>query len=416
MTDCRTIDVLVAGDLIIDRTTTVSVTRRAPEAPCPVATDAATIADERGGAARIADQAAAWGVKVAEIFPSAAGSVKHRIVNRADGSMLCRFDADSCCPYSGEQLKRLSESAARSRVIVLADYDKCAIDRTAARTLIDRARSCGATLIADVKTADAERYRGATIVKGNEAEIKALAGVDTLGADTLAALAATLQANAVIATRGGKGLAAWSRTGGAIDITVPPIDSPAPLGIAGAGDVLTGTLAAMIARGASLATALWNASRIATLKVASASLSCINFAARRDITLTNGCFDVLHAGHLALLERAKAMTGRLVVAVNSDASVRRLKGDDRPVNTLTDRCRMLESMRCVDLVLAFDDDTPLRLIEAITPAVLVKGGDYTPATVVGAGHVINHGGRVEIIPLVPGKSTTSILTRQTNGK
>jgi len=130
---------------------------------------------------------------------------------------------------------------------------------------------------------------------------------------------------------------------------------------------------------------------------------------KKNIVFTNGCFDILHKGHVAYLQAAKSLGDILIVGMNTDASVQRLKGQDRPVNSLEDRAFVLSALRSVDYVIAFDEDTPLSLIQAIMPDVLVKGGDYTIDTIVGATEVLSHGGKVEIIPFVEGKSTTSII-------
>ena len=130
---------------------------------------------------------------------------------------------------------------------------------------------------------------------------------------------------------------------------------------------------------------------------------------KKNIVFTNGCFDILHKGHVAYLQAAKSLGDILIVGMNTDASVQRLKGQDRPVNSLEDRAFVLSALRSVDYVIAFDEDTPLSLIQAIMPDVLVKGGDYTIDTIVGATEVLSHGGKVEIIPFAEGKSTTSII-------
>ncbi|NBO70485.1 D-glycero-beta-D-manno-heptose 1-phosphate adenylyltransferase [bacterium] len=130
---------------------------------------------------------------------------------------------------------------------------------------------------------------------------------------------------------------------------------------------------------------------------------------KKNIVFTNGCFDILHKGHVAYLQAAKSLGDILIVGMNTDASVQRLKGQDRPVNSLEDRAFVLSALRSVDYVVAFDEDTPLSLIQAILPDVLVKGGDYTIDTIVGATEVLSYGGKVEIIPFVEGKSTTSII-------
>lgn len=129
------------------------------------------------------------------------------------------------------------------------------------------------------------------------------------------------------------------------------------------------------------------------------------------IVFTNGCFDILHAGHVTYLQKARELGDVLVVGVNSDDSVRRLKGASRPVNNEDDRALVIDALRCVDYVCLFPEDTPLELITALLPNVLVKGGDYTPETIVGADVVRSHGGKVEVIPLVDGKSTTNIIRK-----
>jgi len=134
-------------------------------------------------------------------------------------------------------------------------------------------------------------------------------------------------------------------------------------------------------------------------------------ASAKRVVFTNGVFDILHAGHVTYLQAARAMGDVLVVGLNSDASVSRLKGPSRPVNTQEDRATVLTALRCVDHVIVFDDDTPIKVISELLPDVLVKGGDYTRETVVGADLVEQHGGRVELIPLLEGRSTSSIIAR-----
>lgn len=127
------------------------------------------------------------------------------------------------------------------------------------------------------------------------------------------------------------------------------------------------------------------------------------------IVFTNGCFDLLHSGHLSLLQAAANLGDKLVVGLNSDASIQRLKGPERPVRPLHERQQLLEALRVVDAVIPFEEDTPLELIKKITPSVLVKGGDYTLSEVVGADWLSQHGGRTVIVPLVPNQSTTQII-------
>jgi D-beta-D-heptose 7-phosphate kinase/D-beta-D-heptose 1-phosphate adenosyltransferase len=129
----------------------------------------------------------------------------------------------------------------------------------------------------------------------------------------------------------------------------------------------------------------------------------------KKIVFTNGCFDILHRGHVTYLNQARDMGDLLIVGINSDESVKRLKGPERPVNMLEDRAYVLSALKSVDYVIPFEEDTPLNLINLIMPDILVKGGDYTIDRIVGAQEVLAHGGRVEIIPFVPGKSTSAII-------
>ena len=129
----------------------------------------------------------------------------------------------------------------------------------------------------------------------------------------------------------------------------------------------------------------------------------------KKIVFTNGCFDILHRGHVTYLNQARDLGDLLIVGINSDESVKRLKGQERPVNMLEDRAYVLSALKSVDYVIPFEEDTPLNLINLIMPDILVKGGDYTIDRIIGAQEVLAHGGRVEIIPFVPGKSTSAII-------
>ena len=216
--------------------------------------------------------------------------------------------------------------------------------------------------------------------------------------------------------------------------------------VTGAGDTVIATLTAAFASGASMEQAVKLSNIAAGLVVARTGTSAVTAeeviarlqeladhkitdpieaikaakGAGHKIVMTNGCFDILHSGHVSYLEQAKGLGDKLVVGINSDASITRLKGKDRPINNLKDRIALLSALRCVDWVVPFDgsvdqegtlQDTPLTLIKAIEPDILVKGGDYSISTIVGAPDVIQWGGRVEIIPLVEGRSTTAIVNR-----
>ncbi len=155
----------------------------------------------------------------------------------------------------------------------------------------------------------------------------------------------------------------------------------------------------------------WIKNKILANDIALGRFCHVSRSLGKKIVFTNGCFDILHYGHLDLLARAADLGNILIVGLNSDASVKKLKGEDRPVNNEHDRAFQLASLLCVDAVYLFEEDTPQQLIETISPDVLVKGGDYTIDTIVGAQHVLQQGGAVEIIPFVPGYSTSSLLDR-----
>lgn len=134
------------------------------------------------------------------------------------------------------------------------------------------------------------------------------------------------------------------------------------------------------------------------------------------VVFTNGCFDIIHAGHVEYLAKSRELGDALVIGLNTDASVKRLKGESRPINVETDRAIVLDALKSVDFVCLFDEDTPLELIRAVKPDVLTKGGDYSPDTIVGADYVIANGGEVVVIPLVKGKSTTNVINKMNSGK
>jgi D-beta-D-heptose 7-phosphate kinase/D-beta-D-heptose 1-phosphate adenosyltransferase len=325
-------------------------------------------------------------------------------------------------------------------VLVLQDYDKGAL--TAPRELIDLARARDVPVVVDPKHKPFSSYAGADILKPNAHEFRAAVG-DWADDHTLVRRATEscvqLDVNALVITRGSRGMTVVERDGRHQHIPALPVDV---YDVTGAGD----TAAAALAVARSLG---WNpracaqianvASGIVVGKSGTAAVTgpelafALNAAARVDrgvlareqlvdavtqaraagerIVFTNGCFDILHAGHVAYLEEARALGDRLVVAVNDDESVRRLKGAGRPVNPLDRRLRVLSGLAAVDWVVGFPEDTPEALLELLRPDVLVKGGDYGADEVVGADIVRNHGGEVRVLGLVEDCSTTAIVAR-----
>lgn len=337
--------------------------------------------------------------------------------------------------------------------IVVSDYGKGTLNDELLRVIIDRAAIRGVPVVCDPKSADLSRYSGSAIIKPNRGEGRAAlapelraATYDDPEAEFAAICSAVLdvsQAHAVVLSVADHGVALQQRDDAAP--TRFPTRALEVADVSGAGDTMTAFLAMGAAAGLDLASNVRIANTAAGLvcaKFGTATLSAIelirslerevdraastkiahdvaalartlaqNRADGHRVVFTNGCFDILHAGHVHLLQAARRLGDTLVVAVNSDASVSRLKGPTRPVQTEADRLTVLAGLESVDHVIAFEEDTPREVILALMPDVIVKGGDYRPEDVVGGAEARQWGGEVAIVPLVAGRSTTGILAR-----
>ena len=466
--------VLVVGDVMLDRYVTGEVRRISPEAPIPilrvqsrrrvlggagnvaqnvaslgalaalvgvVGTDAA--ADEI--AAEIAEQAAIAGrlIPVAD-RPTA---VKTRFM--AGGHQLLRLDEERADPISQQVedlvLAAIAEALPDVGVVVLSDYGKGLLtDRVLAET-IAMARAAGKPIIADPKRAQFHAYAGVDLITPNALEVTQATGISTVddAHATQAGDAARIQAQAgaVLVTRSEKGMTLVRSGAPALHI---PTRAIAVADVSGAGDTVVAALAVALDAGADLAGAARIANVAAGIAVGKLGTATVLRAELADalhsyaghtldskivdrpaaiaqvaawrraglkVGFTNGVFDLLHPGHISGLTKARAACDRLVVALNTDASVRRLKGPTRPVQTDTARAIVMSALEAVDLVVLFEDDTPLEIIRALLPDVLVKGADYQPNEVVGADVVAAHGGRLVLIPLEDGHSTTGLIAR-----
>ncbi len=331
---------------------------------------------------------------------------------------------------------------ARPDAIVLSDYAKGVLtpDTVAGIAQLRRA----APLVVDPKHRDFGRYRGATTVTPNLHELEVAAG-QTLDADDPAGIAAAARAllasaglQSMVVTLGNRGMLVIPSQGA--EVAVPAIRREV-YDVTGAGDTAIAVLALALADAAPLAHAaqLANAAagvavcQVGAVAVLRRPVFAMSLASRPDgkllsrhdlaaraatwrsagkrIVFTNGCFDLLHAGHLALLAHAARLGDVLVLAINSDGSVRRLKGSQRPLVPQAERAALLAALTYVDAVTIFEEDTPLAVLQAVRPHVLVKGGDYQASEVVGHELVEAGGGRVEIVPLMPERSTTSLVER-----
>jgi D-beta-D-heptose 7-phosphate kinase/D-beta-D-heptose 1-phosphate adenosyltransferase len=463
------LDVWVAGDLMLDEYVSGAVERVSPEAP--VAVVRVQSSEHRlGGAANVARQAAALGARVSlagvigedeagerllqlcgtegidtrAVLRVAARQTTRKLRVLGRSQQLLRLDWEDltpCAPQLSARLVAVLAAGARPAAIILSDYAKGVLTPQTIAGLAGA--GVPAPLVVDPKHRDFARYRGATTVTPNLRELEAAAG-RTLDADDTAGVAAAARAllgtaglQSMVVTLGNRGMLVVPSEGA--EIAVPAIRREV-YDVTGAGDTAIAVLALALADGAPLAHAaqLANAAagvaicQVGAVAVSAASIRAAlaahpegkvltrhDLAARaatwrsagKRIVLANGCFDLLHAGHLALLGHAARLGEVLVVAINGDASVRRLKGAGRPLVAEGERAALLAALTYVDVVTIFDEDTPLAVLQAVKPHVLVKGGDYQPSEVVGRELVEAAGGRVEIVPLTPEKSTTSLLER-----
>jgi len=379
-----------------------------------------------------------------------ATTIKERYV--AAGQQLLRADRERTDPLSAAARDALEAAWRRALTadpapgaVVISDYGKGALEAAALGRLIAAARERGVPVVVDPKGRDYTVYRGASVVTPNRRELREATGLAT-GDD--AAVAAACQAlieragvGAVLATRSERGLSLVAADG---TVRHLPAAAREVFDVSGAGDTVAAVVAAALAAGADLETAAQlsnvaagvvvgklgtavahpreilralHASDLLEAEVKLVDLEGAQAQAARwrqsgfRIGFTNGCFDLLHPGHVSLLRQARAACDRLVVGLNSDASVRRLKGPGRPVQGEAARAAVLASMASVDLLVVFAEDTPLKLIEALRPDVLVKGADYSRDQVVGAEIVEGYGGEVLLAELAPGHSTTATIRR-----
>jgi len=347
-------------------------------------------------------------------------------------------------------IAHVTSALPRVGAVVLSDYAKGALTPRVVRAVIAAAAKAGKPVIVDPKGRDYSIYKGATLITPNRQELAdATHRAATSDAEIAAAageLRDALGARAVLVTRSEAGM---TLVDDGAPVTVPAY-AVRVRDVSGAGDTVVAVLAAMLATEADFESAMRAANAAAAVVVGKRGTATLSVAELRSrilpaatlapeekivfdwsvlddhladwkrqglrVGFTNGCFDLLHPGHVRLLAAARAACDRLVLGLNSDASVTRLKGAGRPVQNVEARAEVLAALEAVDLVVVFEEDTPLELIRRVKPSVLVKGGDYTRETVVGYEIVEAQGGEVVLVDLVPGHSTTSMVERSRNGK
>jgi D-beta-D-heptose 7-phosphate kinase/D-beta-D-heptose 1-phosphate adenosyltransferase len=462
-----TLTVLVAGDFMLDRFVHGKVNRVSPEAPIPVLSHGR---DDvmLGGAGNVVANVAALGgraIPVAVIGDDEAGAQLRRLFDArridhgriisssqrsttrktrfvAQQQQLLRFDEEVVAPLASSDRQAMVATFAaeieRADIVILSDYGKGALWNGVAAELIGLCRAVGRPVLVDPKGTDYRVYRGATAVTPNRKELGEATGLPT-GSDAEVEAAGRLLRQScdldfVLATRSEEGMSVVE----AARTLHLPTKAREVFDVSGAGDTVIATFALALAAGCEMGMAAEIANAAAGIVVGkrgtaqtdpdelldslSAGRSGSSFdrdgvvrlaaawkAEGLRVGFTNGCFDILHVGHIAQLEDARSRCDRLIVGLNTDASVRRNKGEGRPINIETDRARLLMALKAVDAVVLFDEETPIELIRAISPDLLVKGADYTIDQVVGADFVLANGGKVHLSPIVAGRSTTGTL-------
>lgn len=367
----------------------------------------------------------------------------------AGGQQLLRTDRETTEPIAAPSQQNLlqiaTESLTTCDAVVLSDYSKGVLTDEVLTALIGRARTAEKPVVIDPKGRDFGRYRGATVITPNRRELAEASGkpaeTDNEIAATACALIESCEVEAVLVTRGREGITIVEAEG---RVTHLPAQTKTLFDVSGAGDTVVATFAAALGQGVPMAEAAqlaniaggivvgktgtaaaeaWELTRaIHATGVADPESKILPLpkAAERvtewrredaRIGFTNGCFDLLHPGHVALLREAKGQCDRLVVGLNSDDSVRLLKGPDRPIQLESARADVLASLEMVDLVVIFGDDTPMTLLESLRPDLLAKGADYTLDEVVGADFVRSYGGKVVLVPITPEYSTTETIAK-----
>ncbi len=375
---------------------------------------------------------------------------KVRFVSEHFSTHMLRADWELAAPASAAIEQKLIDTVLpqlqRADIVLLSDYAKGVLTARVVRNVIDAARKAGKRIIVDPKSANFAIYRGATLITPNRKEFaeatRSRADGDTEIAEAARDAMILADCEAMLVTQSEHGMTLVTRKGDCVHVPAHPVKVR---DVSGAGDTVVAALALALAAGADWETALRIANAAAAVAVGKKGTAVVTsselrrkilphaylaaeekiIAASGDLAahladwreqglrigFTNGCFDILHPGHVKVLTAARGACDRLVVGLNSDASVRRLKGEGRPVQDERARAEVLAALEAVDLVVIFGEDTPIRLISEIKPSVLVKGGDYTRETVVGHEIVEAHGGAVLLVDILQGHSTTSLVNR-----
>jgi D-beta-D-heptose 7-phosphate kinase/D-beta-D-heptose 1-phosphate adenosyltransferase len=465
---------LVMGDLMLDRYVYGVVERISPEAPIPVIAIERT-SDMPGGAGNVVRNLAALGGRATligvvgeDVWAEAlraqlaqAPNVEARLITDrlrpttvktryvADGQQVLRADRESREPVPPLVEQRLlaefSSALSDTDIVILSDYEKGVLTESVVRTAISKARAAGKKVIVDPKSKTFAKYRGATVLTPNRAELQAACGFKC-ESDQEVILGARHSLDdriceVMVVTRGKDGMSLLEPESKSTHLRTT---ARGVFDVSGAGDTVVAALSLGLAAGGNIIDAATLANFAAGIVVGKRGTATVtageiigmlrpagdhsdrykifslDYALQLaedwhqqglKIAFTNGCFDLLHPGHISLLDQARRTGDRLIVGLNSDLSVSRLKGPGRPAQGEVARATVLASLKSVDAVVIFTEDTPLQLIEALTPDILVKGADYSVDNIVGADVVINRGGTVVLAELIQGHSTTNTVQR-----
>lgn len=464
---------LVIGDLMLDRYLIGEVERISPEAPVPVVL--LKQENERaGGAANVAANLSLLGIRTTMagiIGDDAEGralldmlrelNIDSAIVTSQQRptvtktrilgghQQMMRLDKESRLAFTESENNALHEQvsqaiAQKPDVIILSDYAKGVLSDALCQAVIAQAKALGIPVLVDPKGRDYTKYQGATALTPNKKETSEACGIDAMDTDRLLQAAADLSDHLGLAflavTRGEEGISLLEQN----ETIHIPAAAKQVFDVSGAGDTVIATLAAGLVHGLSHRQAFELANIAAGIVVGKVGTVPVNREEllaelisqdsveqadkiceletllgrvrqwrqqKKRIVFTNGCFDLLHAGHVTYLEAARKTGDKLILGLNTDRSVSALKGPNRPVIHEADRARVLAALEAVDAVILFDEDTPLQLIDAIRPDVIVKGSDYSEDQVVGGKEVKSWGGKVALIDIVPGRSTSNIIEK-----
>ena len=472
-TRARKINALVIGDLMLDEYLWGKADRISPEAPVQVV--AVNREDVRlGGAGNVANnlRALGCGVSVCSVIggdengdilrraftgkgidvegvfedPMRTTSKKTRVL--ASNQQIVRIDRESRDAVHGELeekiIRFLGERGSEWNVILVSDYLKGVLTQRVLEAVIETGNRYGVPVVIDPKGNDYSKYRGATLLTPNRKEAEIASWVPIADEKSLDEAAENLltegEYEALLITRSSEGMSLYMRDG---SVTHIPTVAREVYDVTGAGDTVMATLGLGLACGFGFAESARLANVAAGIAVGKVGTSTVSpseiigsighdhmdsdvkiknldvlvsiIEAEKErgkkVVFTNGCFDLLHVGHVRYLQKARKYGDLLILGLNSDDSVRRLKGEKRPLIGQKERAHILAALDCIDYVVIFDEDTPIRLLEALRPSVLVKGGDYTPEGVVGKDLVESYGGRVELVEFVDGRSTTNIIEK-----